>query len=169
MNRRRIAIMATVAGMTIALAFAGIAKPSARIAYNRTTSMPLGFYRLEPFVQAQRGMLVMTRLPADAATIAAQRRYLPASVPALKRVAAMTGSTVCRHGLRVTIDGQDSVRALDRDRMGRGLPVWQGCRQLRQGQVFLLSGTDPAAFDGRYFGPVSTALIIAEARALWTW
>lgn len=169
MNRRGMVTIAIVTGMTVALAFAGIAKPAARIAYNRTPSMPLGLYLLHDFAQPHKDMLVMTELPAATADIAARRRYLPANVPALKRIVATNGSTVCRRGLRITIDEQDAVRALDHDRMGRALPVWQGCRQLRRNEVFLLSGPDPAAFDGRYFGPVSTRLILAEAKPLWTW
>lgn len=169
MNRPGMVTIAAVVGMTAALGFAGIVKPAARVAYNRTPSMPLGLYSLHSFTQPQTGMLVMTKLPPTAADIATQRRYLPANVPALKRIVATSGSTVCRQGLHVTVDGQDAVRALDHDRMGRALPIWQGCRRLHRGEVFLLSGPDPTAFDGRYFGPVPTRLILAEARSLWTW
>ena len=58
--------------------------------------------------------------------------------------------------------------ARDRDRRGRSLPVWKGCRTLRAGEVFLLNANVPDSFDGRYFGPVSATAITGRAEPLWT-
>src|SRR3546814_4072303 len=41
------------------------------------------------------GSIVLTRLPADAGVLAAQRGYLPAHVPLLKRVGAVAPQHVC--------------------------------------------------------------------------
>ena len=42
--------------------------------------------------------------------------------------------------------------AVERDSLGRPLPVWTGCQRLGTDEVFLLT-PHPASLDGRYFGP----------------
>ena len=113
------------------------------------------------------GSIVLTRLPADAAALAAQRGYLPARVPLLKRVGAIAPQEVCIAGSSVRIDGVPSAAALRADRLGRPLPSWRQCRRLRPGELFLLSRTNPASFDSRYFGPVSASAVIGIARPVW--
>ena len=56
---------------------------------------------------------------------------------------------------------------LPADRLGRPLPSWPQCRQLRPGELFLLSATNPASFDSRYFGPVSASAVIGAAHPIW--
>ena len=169
MKRRSRPILLGAFGLAAALAVTALVETPAHLAFNRTPSVPVGFYWLTDPGSLDRDMLVLAHLPPATERLADRRRYLPAGVPVLKRVAAEAGATVCRDGAEVSIDGQSAARALDRDRLGRALPVWEGCRSLADGQTFLLSGSDPAAFDGRYFGPTSTRLILAEARPLWTW
>jgi len=41
----------------------------------------------------------------------------------------------------ITVDGIEMGAARKRDRRGRVLPSWQGCRALAQGEVFLMNGT----------------------------
>jgi type IV secretory pathway protease TraF len=97
----------------------------------------------------------------------ADRGYLPAHVPMLKHVAATTGQRVCRFGERILIDGTLAAQARSRDRVGRSLPAWSGCRTLRGGEVFLLNPASADSFDGRYFGPVSARSITAILTPLW--
>ena len=47
------------------------------------------------------------------------------------------------------------------------MPVWSGCRVLKDGEVFLLAD-HPKSFDGRYFGVTKTSRIIGVTRPLWT-
>jgi type IV secretory pathway protease TraF len=54
--------------------------------------------------------------------------YLPRGVPLLKPILALDGQTVCRVGPLITIDGREMGIARDKDRSGRPLPSWQGCR-----------------------------------------
>ena len=61
------------------------------------------------------------------------------------------------------------VTALTVDRLGRRLPVWRQCRALHVDELFLLSTTNPASFDSRYFGPVTISAVIGTAQPLWTW
>jgi type IV secretory pathway protease TraF len=58
--------------------------------------------------------------------------------------------------------------ARERDRRGRQLPTWQGCRTIHDGQVFLMNWDEPASLDGRYFGPISLSAIVGRAEPLWT-
>ena len=106
-------------------------------------------------------------LPTEAATLAAQRGYLPARIPLLKRVGAVAPQEVCVFGALVWIDGVPVAVVLAADRLGRPLPSWPHCRRLEPGELFLLSVTNPASFDSRYFGPVSAAAVIGVAYPVW--
>jgi conjugative transfer signal peptidase TraF len=111
--------------------------------------------------------IVLVPLPAKAATLAAQRGYLPTRVPLLKRIGAIAPQEVCIVGRSVRIDGVPVAAALAADRFGRPLPSWQQCRHLEPGELFLLSTTNPASFDSRYFGPVSASTVIGVAHPVW--
>ena len=106
-------------------------------------------------------------LPPDAAALAAQRGYLPMRVPLLKRVGAIAPQHVCVFDALVWIDGVPVAAVRPADRLGRPLPSWPQCRQLRPGELFLLSAANPASFDSRYFGPVSASAVIGIARPVW--
>ncbi len=58
--------------------------------------------------------------------------------------------------------------ALERDRMGRDLPVWQGCKIIAGDQLFLMNRDIPDSLDGRYFGPLPASSVIGRATPLWT-
>jgi type IV secretory pathway protease TraF len=49
------------------------------------------------------------------------------------------------------------------------MSAWQQCRRLSDGELFLLSTTNPASFDSRYFGPIAASAVIGAAHPLWTW
>jgi type IV secretory pathway protease TraF len=86
----------------------------------------------------------------------------------LKRVLALPGQTVCRKGSTISVDAIDMGEALSRDSGGRPLPVWQGCRVVVDGEVFLMNWQSVESLDGRYFGVLPTAAIIGQAAPLWT-
>lgn len=168
MNSGGLAIMSATFMAICSLALGGPAKPAPRLVYNPTASAPVGFYVVTPATHLKRGELVVSRLPPGAATLADRRRYVPASVPVVKTIAAGRGARVCRHGRGVTVSGRLIAVARERDTVGRALPIWSGCHSLAADQVLLLGGrTD--SFDGRYFGPTDAALILGRARPLWTW
>ena len=105
--------------------------------------------------------------PEPLAAFLAERSYLPRGVPMLKRVLALPGQTVCRNGLTITVDGIGLGEALDRDRRGRPLPIWQGCRVVARDDVFLMNWQSSDSLDGRYFGPIPASAIIARALPIW--
>jgi len=86
----------------------------------------------------------------------------------LKPVLALAGQTVCRVGPVITVDGRELGAARENDHSGRPLPIWQGCRVIGRGEVFLMNPDEPASLDGRYFGPISIAAIVGDASPLWT-
>ena len=173
-RRARIVLAALAAGGLAALAWAAFVQPAVRIVYNPSDSVPIGWYRIEPRQHRADslprplsvGSIVLTSLPADAAALAAQRGYLPSHVPLLKRVGAVAPQPVCIANGGVRIDGVPVAAVLRADRWGRPLPSWPQCRQLAQGELFLLSATNPASFDSRYFGPVSASAVLGVARPI---
>ena len=153
-----------------ALAWASFVQPSARVVYNPSDSVPVGWYRIEPADSSPRPLsvdsIVLVRLPKDAAALAAQRGYLPAHIPLLKRVGAVAPQHVCIVDGQVRIDGMPVAAILSADRLGRLMPSWLQCRLLVEGEVFLLSATNPASFDSRYFGPIRASAVIGTAQPI---
>jgi conjugative transfer signal peptidase TraF len=167
MNKRR-AVMMTAMLSIAALGATVIAHPIPRLIWNATPSAPVGLYRVEPATNIRRGDYVLAWLPAAARQLAAERGYLPADVPLVKRIAALAGDTICRERARITINGIAVATALQADSHGRALPHWSGCRTLGENEVFLLMPAVPDSFDGRYFGPVEATAIIGKLVPLWT-
>lgn len=182
MSISRASILALGSTATVALAalaWASFAKPLPRLVYNPSDSVPVGWYRVDLTVHQptsdttpepaplQIGSIVLIRLPAHVAAQAAQRGYLPQQVPLLKRVGAVAPQRVCIIGQTLRIDGHTVATTLRADRLGRPLHGWPQCRRLQSGEVFLLSVTNPASFDSRYFGPVRTPDVIGTAHPLW--
>lgn len=141
----------------------------AQIVYNPSDSVAPGWYRIGPTDSLQVGSIVLARLPASAAVLAAQRNYLPAGIPLLKRIGAMAPQWVCIDGTSVHIDGVVVAAVMRADGHGRPLSAWSQCRRLVRGELFLLSSTNPASFDSRYFGPIRASDVIGSAQPLWTW
>lgn len=177
--RSRLRARLVLAGLSAcglaALAWASFVHPLPRLIYNPSDSVAVGWYRVDPLDHhagslprpLSVGSIVLITLPADAAAMAAQRGYLPAHVPLLKRVGAVAPQEVCITGRIVSIDGVPSAAVLPADRWGRPLPSWQQCRRLEPGELFLLSVTNSASFDSRYFGPVSASAVIGTAHPVW--
>jgi conjugative transfer signal peptidase TraF len=139
---------------------------SPRFIWNASASVPIGLYIVEPASRLQLNDLIV-RPPEDAAAFLAEGGYLPRGVPILKHILALAGQTVCRFGSAVSVDAVAVGEARERDSSGRALPVWQGCRVVAKGDVFLMNrSTD--SFDGRYFGPLHAASIVGRAEPLWT-
>jgi conjugative transfer signal peptidase TraF len=142
--------------------------PPPRLIWNASASVPVGLYwrAAEPVIR--RGDLVLAKLPEPMRQLAAERGYLPANVPLVKRVAAVPGDRICEIGTDIWINGRIAARRLAVDRRGRVLPVWNFCGELPGGMVFLLVTGVPDSFDGRYFGPIEMRRIVGRLVPLWT-
>lgn len=170
-SRWRARIVLAAACGLVALTWTSFAQPLPRLIYNPSDSVAVGWYRVRPFQLGPDslpvGSIVLTRLPDPAAAIAAQRGYLPMSVPLLKRVGAIAPQHVCVFDALVWIDGVPVAAVRPADRLGLSLPSWQQCRQLRPGELFLLSVTNRESFDSRHFGPINVSAVIGVARPVW--
>ena len=175
LGRVRIVVATLAAIGFAALAWASFVSPLPRLTYNPSDSVAVGWYRVDPLDYRVGSLpspfsvnsIVLVPLPADAAALAAQRGYLPTRIPLLKRVGAIAPQKVCITGGIVRIDGVPSAAVLRADRLGRLLPSWQQCRRLETGELFLLSVTNAASFDSRYFGPVAASTVIGVAHPIW--
>ncbi len=167
MNRRM--LFACMGLCVAALLVPAVAQFPKWLVYNPSDSVPRGWYRIGSPNSLHVGGIVLVRLPVCAAALAAQRGYLLAGVPLLKRVGAVAPQSVCVGEGVVRIDGMAAAAVLAEDGVGRPLSPWAQCRALSEGELFLLSNTHAASFDSRYFGPVHASAVIGSAHPLWTW
>ena len=163
MSRRHILAVSMLAvGTLVATAVADL---PTRLIWNATASAPIGFYTVAPANALEVPELVAI-MPSEQSMV--ERGYIGRGVPLLKRVLGLPGQRVCRSGATITVDNVEMGDALERDRMGRDLPVWQGCRIIRDGELFLMNWEIRDSLDGRYFGPVPASSVIGRALPLWT-
>ena len=163
---RLVAAIGSAAVATITLTAAW--KHAPLLVWNASASVPLGLYAMCDAGRLGAGELVVVQPPETLADFLATGRYLPRGVPLIKHVAALPGAIVCRNGLTVSINGVVRAEARERDRAGRQLPSWSGCRTIAEDEIFLLNATEPASLDGRYFGPLPSSSIVGRAMAIWT-
>ncbi|MCQ4317759.1 S26 family signal peptidase [Stutzerimonas zhaodongensis] len=161
----RIVIGLAATGL-IALGWAMLRTPCSQIVYNASASMPTGWYRITPGTSVRREDTVLVRLPPGPATLAAARGYLPANVPLIKQVFATSPSRVCIRATQVLVDDRVVARWHSRDRSGRALPRWSGCRRLTDDEIWLMSADHPDSFDSRYFGPLTLDSVLGVAEPL---
>jgi conjugative transfer signal peptidase TraF len=166
MSRRHIFAAASLAAAS--LIATSVADLPTRLIWNATASAPIGFYTVEPANALEVPELVALMPPESLEQFMVERGYIGRGVPLLKRVLGLPGQRVCRRGATITVDNVEMGDALERDRLGRDLPVWQGCRIIRDGELFLMNGQVRDSLDGRYFGPVPASSIIGRALPLWT-
>ena len=168
---RRFYIRATaIAASLFAAGYTAIAitDPLPRVLWNASASVPIGFYRITPDNDPPIGSLVAVTPPKQLARWMTERGYLGENVPLLKHVVGKSGVRICRSGDIISVDARPVATALFSDRLGRPLPVWQGCRTLRDGELFLLNSAHPDSLDGRYFGSLPDAAVLGRARPILT-
>ncbi|WP_442921071.1 DUF736 family protein [Mesorhizobium sp. Cs1321R2N1] len=156
-----------LAGATLTVAPALISHTPWLI-WNASASVPIGLYRIAPGRKIDVGDIAVVMPPEALAGFLADRRYLPRGVPLLKHVLALGGQTVCRRGAAIITHGKIYGTALEHDSEDRPLPVWQGCRVLADGEVFLMNWNVADSFDSRYFGSVPITNIVGRAVPIWT-
>jgi conjugative transfer signal peptidase TraF len=145
-----------------------VLQPAPKLIWNASASVPIGLYSVLPIGELYLGELVLVRPPEVIASFLQERGYLAMGVPILKHVLALPGQSVCRSGRTITVDEMAVGDALDRDRRGRNLPVWQGCRIVADREVFLMNRQSEGSFDGRYFGLLPASTIVGRVTPLWT-
>ncbi|SFX97550.1 conjugation peptidase TraF. Serine peptidase. MEROPS family S26C [Paracoccus pantotrophus] len=166
--RIRAAYLAATGFAVLLIGTISVTDISPRLIWNASASLPIGFYRVEPPTDFALGDLVAVTPPEPLAQFVTARGYVGPGVPLLKRVAALPGARVCREGTTITVDGQVLGAARERDRLGRPLPVWQGCQVVGPDEVFLMNREAEDSLDGRYFGPLPLSSVTARIVPLWT-
>ena len=166
MKCRVTTLLTTLAATTVVLLTIWT-KPAIHYVWNVSESAPIGLYVIQPTGRLFVTKLVAVEPPEPLATFLADGRYLPRGIPMLKRVLALPRQTVCRNHLTITVDAVKVGEAHERDSRGRPLPIWQGCRAVADGEVFLMNWQSADSLDGRYFGVLPTSAIIGQAEPLW--
>jgi len=165
MTRARYLILTAAA---IATVIAGSVPSVPRLVWNASASVPVGFYTIAPADRLDVPDLVAVMPPESVAGFMVERGYIARDVPLLKHVLGLPGQRVCRAGRAITVDTVPLGEARDRDSRGRDLPVWQGCRTIAEGEIFLMNLDVGDSLDGRYFGPFPASAVIGRAIPLFT-
>ncbi|WP_425063481.1 S26 family signal peptidase [Pyruvatibacter mobilis] len=165
MTRARYVMLTAAALATV---IAGAVPTAPRLVWNASASVPIGFYTIAPADRIEVPDLVAVMPPESVAAFMVERGYVARDVPLLKHVLGLPGQRLCRHGRAITVDGVPLGEARDRDSRGRDLPVWQGCRAIAAGEIFLMNLDVGDSLDGRYFGPFPASAVIGRAIPLFT-
>ena len=156
------------ASAVVAIALPKVVDLPKILLWNPSPSAPIGLYQVRPADNLHVADLVVIDLPEPLARFVVGRGYLPAGIPLLKRVVGLPDHIVCRIRRTITVDGVEMGAALETDRLGRLMPVWQGCRRIAADEVFLMNRDVEDSLDGRYFGPIPVSSIRGAAMPLWT-
>ena len=160
-------VMATTAA-TLGIAITGFVPTAPRLVWNASASVPIGFYTVTPTQRIEVPDLVAVMPPEPFTSFMVERGYVARDVPLLKRVLGLPGQRVCRDGPAITVDAVPLGEARLRDSRGRALPIWQGCRTIAEGEIFLMNLDVGDSLDGRYFGPFPASAVIGRATPLFT-
>lgn len=152
----------------MSVAIAAFIPTPLRLVWNASASVPIGLYDLERPSELAVGDLVAVMPDQPLADFMVERGYIGRGVPLMKRVMGLRGQRVCRTGHAVTVDAVPLGDALVRDRLGRELPVWQGCRRIADDDIFLMNPDVRDSLDGRYFGPIPARTVIGKATPIYT-
>lgn len=153
---------------TALIAVPAFSRPDIRFIWNASASVPVGLYRIVPATRIEVTDLAVVMPPNALAGFLDERGYLPRGVPLIKRVLALPGTEVCRRGAAVIAYDHAYGDAQPRDRFGRNLPQWQGCRIVAEGELFLMNWDAADSLDGRYFGALPASTVIGRALPLYT-
>ena len=153
---KRLALLACMGITLMAVLVPAVWRLPTRIVYNPSDSVARGWYRIAPVVGTDAlhvGSIVLAWLPDDVAAFAAQRDE----------------TLVCVREQVVRIDCAAVATVRLHDGAHQPLMAWTPCRPLAEHELFLLSDTNPASFDSRYFGPIDASAVLGIATPLWTW
>lgn len=164
----RLATICATAVTSLSLGTSAFVDLPKALIWNASASAPVGLYVVMPAADLDVTDLVVVMPPPLVAEFMADRGYLPLGMPMLKRVLALPGQTVCRHGFEIKAFGSIVGSARERDSAGRQMPIWQGCRRIADDELFLMNFDVADSVDGRYFGPLRRASVIGHALPIWT-
>src|SRR5260370_1216089 len=133
----RLAYVMSTSFVILAIAGRSSVSITPKLIWNASASAPIGLYTVRTAADLGVTDLVAVDAPEPLASFLKEREYLPRGVPLMKRIAALPRQTVCRIGRNVSGDTIAMREALARDRRGRELPGWAGCRTVCPGESFV--------------------------------
>lgn len=149
------------------------------VRYNRTPSLPGGFYSSVEVTpeDVARGQIVLICPPEETALYAVKRGYIKqgscasGGSPLGKVVIAMEGDTVVVDAEGVAVNGRDVPfsQPLFEDSVGRKISPVLGTIVVPEAHVYIMSNYHGRSFDSRYFGPLPTAAVTRTLEPLLTW
>jgi len=161
-NRSR-RFLLTGTAVIAALVAASLALHPPLLIYNRTPSMPIGFYVYRGG-SIRRGDIVAFVLPIAAYSYA-HRRGESTHILLLKHVLAIGGDFVSTLNGQLRINGVFVGPIATVDSAGRPLPHWLAARKLSADEL-LVGSTITRSFDSRYFGPIHVNQVVGIYRKL---
>jgi len=164
MRTHGLLVLAALIPAPLALGSLWLAAPV--VLLNTSPSEPVGLYRRIPAAPAPGRLIAFQPPPQGQAYLrTAQARRGRGSI--LKTIVAGEGAQACA-GARLSVDGIVLGPIAARDRVGRALPHWRGCRRLAAGEYLVFSDRIPNSFDSRYYGPVRRGEILGVYAPVWT-
>jgi type IV secretory pathway protease TraF len=128
---------------------------------NISPSVPMGLYGfVRTDVPLQHGDIV--QIPA----VPFGHPWPYTWLPLLKPIAGLPGDEVCVHHEGLWVQGE-FYGAVYQEHKGKPLPVFWGCHEVEDGEVFVASHEDKS-LDGRYFG-MTHAEDVLRVVPVWTW
>ena len=112
MSRAGLLVATTLAALGVG--YPWLAPMPVKLIWNASASVPIGFYTIDVGGPFEVTNLVAVDAPEPLATFLAERGYLPKGVPLMKRILAVSGQTVCRSNLIISVDGVEVGAALER-------------------------------------------------------
>jgi len=152
-----------IAGIAALLTLAMSPRRSPLLLFNRTPSLPTGFY-VRCGDRVHRGDVVAFALPRAAwqyAHLGGERT----DVRLLKHVLAMGGDFVSTLGGELRVNGVVVGSILSIDSAGRPLPQWFADRVLDHDEL-IVGSSHARSFDSRYFGPIHAGQVLGVYRRL---
>lgn len=140
----------------------------------RTPSIPEGIYRL---TNNPADPLVAFCPQGESGKVSASRHYREEAwtcpdhfAPLLKPIAARSGDTVTVTTKGISVNGimLPNTKQYQFDGQHRPMNRWPaGTYVVQPGTIWVLSTYNPASYDSRYFGPISTSIVLDHAHAVW--
>jgi conjugative transfer signal peptidase TraF len=157
-------------GVCIALVLTETIRLPTLFIFNRTASLPLGFYIVIPKKSYQVGDIVAFDCPQPFDGLAVERGWIKKDELMLKKIGGVHGDIYkALDNHQFWINQKYIGQIIDKDKNNQDMPsIGIGNFTVKENN-FLPIGENPRSFDGRYFGQVSLASIRYSVYPLVTW
>ena len=151
-----------------AFSFGWVVPPNDLVFFNRSASLPMGYYLSLPLGTLKEGDLVLVDLPQEMELYAVDRGWMEHGEMLLKKIGGLEGDSYYVDDRIFEIDGKYIGPVYEKDSQGLPMPVLRGNFVVKEGYFLPVADRRPNSFDGRYFGDVPLASIKGKVVPLWT-